>query len=347
MNDLDRKRREARLRLGLPVDDEIRDATLFRPKKKARAKRKLERRKEARKEKREAKEAQDIEQSSERLGLTGLNAQQEAGEQSESAPAASGQSRLAQLGAPQRSTLPERAPPDDMAEQVQESQERASGQLESHNARQNQAKQIADGRLSEPAKNRSPRRRLGKKKSEAIRDGAEIIDSGPELTAEIVELKRRIDGSLKGAPLSAEFKRALVETYEETMGLDIKGLSAATGASTGSIWRALGEHPATLARVRQNRQDATLEDLSMSLRLMADKLRTALTDNTLTVTNKNIRDFAIAYGIFTDKHSIITGKPTAHVAFSRGESFEDRKAAMLKVLDKADVTLQLVSGGTK
>ena len=289
--------------------------------------------------------AKAVQDGSERLGLTGLTAPQEAGEQSESAPA-SGQSRLAQLGAPQvlpGSAISERAPQEDVAEQADQT-ERASKQGKS---RKDGARRIASGELSKPAVERKVERRLGAKKQQLLKDGAEIIDNGPEHTTEYIEIKRRIDGALKNSPLSAEFKRGLIEAYEEQMGVDVKGLCMAMGVGQGSIWKALGEYPATLARVRQNRQEATLEDLSASLRLMAAKLRTALEDGTLSVTNKNVRDFAIAYGIYTDKHAIITGKPTAHVAFSRGESFDDRKAAMLKVLDKADVTLQLVSGGGK
>ena len=159
------------------------------------------------------------------------------------------------------------------------------------------------------------------------------------------EIKRRIDGSLKGAAVSDEFKRALIDCYEEHNGVNVRELAAATGFGVGALWRALQEYPATLERVRQNRRAATVDDLSQALAAMARRLREAIDSGALDVNSKNVRDFAIAFGIFSDKQALLDGEATARVEFGRAGDFEDRKRRMLDVLDRAESTLKLVKGG--
>lgn len=175
----------------------------------------------------------------------------------------------------------------------------------------------------------------------AKRKGSEPKEDDPERDVRqpnptrVEEEKRRIDGKLQRARLSPEFKAAVQEAYSEDLGIDFRALSAATGVSLGALWRAVQEAPRLAERARENRQRATVEDLEAGLALLAKRFRERAEAGDLDPTAKTMRDFAIMFGVMTDKRQLLTGKATANVAVRAHMTIEERKQRLRDVLDRA------------
>lgn len=158
------------------------------------------------------------------------------------------------------------------------------------------------------------------------------------------EILLRADGNLPNAPLSDEFKQGIRELYEREMALNYNDISKALGVGVGTVCRVIADSPGLAERVRQNREVAIVDNLEAALAGMAAQLREAVEAREIVPTAKNIRDWAIAYGILTDKRQLVTGGATQRAELSVG-TLEERKARMHKVLDRAEATLKLLKGG--
>ena len=214
-----------------------------------------------------------------------------------------------------------------------------------------------DARLSEPEPESKPRKTQAPRDIEpedltsaevtkAKEEGRPIEAIGPESTTDPLIIKRRLDGKLKGQPLTEEFKTALRDAYADDLGLNIEALAKATGISAGAIAGALWEAPKTLAAARQKRAEAAHDAMEQALYLMAVRLRDAVAAGDVVPSSKTIRDFMVGFGILTDKLALMSGAPTARLEVLT-ETLDERKARLTAILDKADAAIGLLTSGRK
>lgn len=206
------------------------------------------------------------------------------------------------------------------------------------------SKEIEQRKEKGKARDLQPEDLRGAEVVEAREQGREIVIEGPEPTDDPLVLKRRIDGRLKAQPLSEEFKRALVDAYNDNLGVNLDELAKATGFTSGAIGAALWEHPKTLEAARAKRVAATHDAMEQSLYLLACELRRAIQSGEVQVSSKNIRDFMVGFGILVDKLALMQGAPTERKELIV-ETLDERKARLSSVLDRADAALGLLTTG--
>lgn len=206
------------------------------------------------------------------------------------------------------------------------------------------SKEIEERKEKGKARDLQPEDLRGAEVVEAREQGREIVIEGPEPTDDPLVLKRRIDGRLKAQPLSEEFKRALVDAYNDNLGVNLDELAKATGFTSGAISAALWEHPKTLAAARSKRAEAAHDALEQAVYLMALELRRAVQAGEVRVTGKNIRDWMVGFGILVDKLALMSGAPTARAELIV-ETMDERKARLTSTLDRVDAALGLMTTG--
>lgn len=196
----------------------------------------------------------------------------------------------------------------------------------------------------QPAKGDSRRARRNRK---AVLNGAQIIESGPganlPATLSTLEIMKRIDGFQKSSPITPELAQAIRATYEQDLHLNYNDLCKAIGVGMGTVVRAIEEAPGLSERVRQRRAALITAALEASLSAMAVQLLENVTAGKLQPNEKNMRDWAVAFGILTDKRQLLAGGATArHEVLDLTP--EARKQALQEKLNQLEEALGTLTG---
>lgn len=195
-----------------------------------------------------------------------------------------------------------------------------------------------------PSKKSSKRSR---KQAKAALAGVQIIESGQgtnlPATLSTIEIMKRIDGFQKSSPITPELAQAIRATYEQDLHLNYNDLCKAIGVGMGTVVRAIEEAPGLSERVRQRRAALITAALEASLSIMSVQLLEQVTAGKLQPTEKNLRDWAVAFGILTDKRQLLAGGATARTEVL-DLTPEARKKSLQEKLDQLEEALGTLTG---
>lgn len=169
-----------------------------------------------------------------------------------------------------------------------------------------------------------------------------------EIPASVLEVKLRADGTLPNAPLSQEMRTAIIKTYEENLGINMREVASALGVGLATVCRTLDRAPALVEQARQKRRTVEIEDIAAGLSDLALSFREDAASGKLRPGGeeaRNFRDWAIGYGVMTDKFQLITGGATSRPDKDGQGTLVEKKQAMLDVLDRAEAVMTLNQRG--
>ena len=171
----------------------------------------------------------------------------------------------------------------------------------------------------------------------AAHAGQERLDTGAKV---YVLPSGKVKTHVKSGPLPEEIKHAILEAYEANPEMSLpeiaRGLNVNASTAAGVVARA----PGVQRRVSAKREALTISHLESTILHMASQLSQQVQRGGIQPHSNNMRDYAVMLGILTDKRQLLTGGATSRTGEEAPETFKEKRARMLAVVEKAEATVK-------